>query len=208
MATDIVVFDIQSPKCNIPLVIQSPTYNQEILEAFFGRMMIGYVCGRAYSKHLISKTERHLSFYFPSIPHLTFYEDNLHKFFLAFNAQKAIGIQDKLYLYTLNQSSITQGKNPLKIAKRKHDIQTLQNFFQTIINDPSMQSPQIQKALKTILFRLRFSMLLENRFDDHTFAYPKALLHPYIVQRLSIVEKIKILPRISIYLISFGKIKI
>lgn len=203
--TDIFNFGLefipQSRFKKIPAIISKTLINHAILETFFLKHSTPpwSLCTKAFKTLLLLQAlDRFPQSIFSNTTQLTMAEDALLFFVIAMNAKKSIGINQVLYLYNQNLSSITQRSDTQAIEEKKQSLL----YTIKILNQISVNKPQ-EKCKKRFINILESVIELESRYQNSFFAYPKAC-----IKSLQYHQKWQTYLRILLFFISFGKIKL
>ncbi|WP_027327707.1 hypothetical protein [Helicobacter pametensis] len=170
------------------------------------------LANKAYQRDLILKTHDFIDSLFSEIPHLNMGEDALKFFIILMHAQSYIGLKRVFYYYFCNPNSLCRTPDPkimteydkilnlLKTLQRSRQIQTNPLFKKT--NQKILR--KIKKHKRYHAYIISYRQMLKSKNNFHYFIF--------ILRSLSHAPSfevfIKTSIRMSIFLISLGRLKI
>lgn len=185
-----------------PLYPTSILVHEQILKTFFinPHSPSWTIWNKAYKNTLIQKVNQIIEANFQDTQQITMAEDALKFFVIALFSQKSIGVSDVLYYYCISNTSITRNSNQ-KIQEKK--IEDMSKVIKNLEIAPFINSSIKRQARDAIVNALISTIELEKRFKDQVFAYPVSCF-----RALKFHTKLQTIIRLSLYFVSFGKIKL
>lgn len=189
-----------------PKTLQETKINHEILKAIFidSQTPPWGICGKAYKKQILQKTDEFIMQNLHHLPRLVMAEDLLKSFILSLFAQKSIGLSSYLYYYSCSETSITQSSTQQARETKISNIKTVINTINNLQSNTNLpKNPYLHQAIQKTTSHLHSIIELESRYNHSFFAYPKAC-----IQSLRYYHKWQTYIRLSLYFLTFGKIKL
>lgn len=171
------------------------------------------IWGKAYKRELIQKVNEVIKELFVEDIRLLIGEDALKSFAINLFAKKSISLNEILYFYCDNPTSITKNRNHHKTALQNSEqlgfvIDFLNRYdaFDEAKENPSYQSikTRVQEILKSHQEMWEYQAFLAHRFDDYLFAYPKTYFASLKLKK----DYRRLCVRVFVYLITFGFVKV
>lgn len=182
-------------------------------EVFKNNMMQWEIWGKAYGRELVQKANIELAKILPEDIRLLIGEDVIMLFVINLFAQKSIGVDEVLYFYCENPTSITKTRNNSQIAQRNAEqldfvIHFLDQFDTTKEAQENPYYLSTKKKVQEILGGHKnmweYQAFIAHRFDNTFFAYPRVYWQSMKIQK----DWRRFCVRVFVYFITLGFVKI
>lgn len=182
-------------------------------EVFKNNMMQWEIWGKAYGRELVQKVDIELTKILSEDVRLLIGEDVVKLFAINLFAQKSIGIDEVLYFYCENPTSITKTRNNSQIAQRNAEqldfvIRFLDRFdtIQEAQENPYYLSTKkrVQEVLEGHKKMWEYQAFIAHRFDNIFFAYPRVYWQSMKIQK----DWRRFCIRVFVYFATLGFVKI
>ncbi|RDU58298.1 glycosyltransferase [Helicobacter sp. MIT 99-5507] len=180
--------------------LRDENITKEIIIDNFNKSWLN-LAGRMYKTKLIKDSIEKIDFI---DRHLISSEDTILFFIITLLAKKSIGIDENLYIYCQNDSSITRVRTQEKLQKQIDDRTYLKEVLKIIQNNKDLNSHKyFKQSLKKIDDMLSYFICFSKKFicnDDIILPYLK-----YSIISMKYMPRWQILVKMIIYLLTFGK---